>query len=92
MYVPQLTHNLYSLTQLMAHGGPFIGENNSIKAYDGKKVILFNTKIETKNRYILAAIIEPIGKNEKKKNIKQWKNLICSRAITRKPEGFVEPE
>ena len=60
LLVPGLMYNLFSLTQAMAKGCKFIGENEAIKVQlpNNKGVISFDKKIKTKNSFVLAGILK----------------------------------
>lgn len=59
LYVPNLSHNLFSMTQAMNNGCIIYGEKDLIKIAAGGKEILFGVKTKTKNGFVLAGIIKP---------------------------------
>ena len=65
MYIPGLRTNLFSITQAIGEGAKIRNEGEVIIVDWGDKVLRFDFKMRTKNGYIMAAVLKPIG-NEKR--------------------------
>jgi hypothetical protein len=61
MYVPDLRHNLYSLTQGISDGGVLSNEDDVLILTFENYKLKFDHKIKAKNGYVMGAIVDPIG-------------------------------
>jgi hypothetical protein len=61
LYVPTLTHNLYSITKGTSEGGILSNDGDVITLKFKDHTIRFDYKIRTKSGHVMAAVINPIG-------------------------------
>ena len=68
LYTPTLHHNLFSITKGISDGGTLCNKDNILKLMFKDQVINFDHIIKTSNRYVMTALIEPIGIQHEKAN------------------------
>ena len=61
LYVPNLRHNLFSITKAMKDGGKISNDGDIIQLVKDNMKIRFDYKLRTKNGHVMAAIIKPLG-------------------------------
>ena len=63
IYIPELTHNLFSLTKAMSEGGLIVNDGDILVLKVKDKETRFDFKIKTKHGYVMATIVKDLGIN-----------------------------